>query len=107
MIVDSIAIRNVILPTLKFKPYGAIKLANTINKGFTIFGSTLGIGIEIWDSYTEEKKKHEFNKAINNIATYLVELRDAYYNLFNDSTRFIQTYYPDYYELINNIVRIA
>ena len=91
-----LAFRDMVLPSLKFKPYGAIKVADKISKGFSIFGAALGIGIEVWDGYSEMKKAEEFQKAIQNIAGQLEEQRQEYYELFNDNDRFIEKCVPEF-----------
>ena len=72
-----LAVRDMLLPSLKFKPYGAIKAAEKITKGFSTFGAALGIGLDVWDSYSDMKKKEEFQKAIENIVDQLEEQRQA------------------------------
>ncbi|NLM68130.1 MAG: labile enterotoxin output A, partial [Enterococcus sp.] len=47
-----LAARDFLMPTFKFKPWGAIKLADKLSKGFVVCGSLLGVGLEMWDSYS-------------------------------------------------------
>ena len=98
-----LAFRDMMLPSLKFKPYGAIKVADKITKGFSIFGAALGIGIEVWDSYSEMRKKEEFEKAVQNIVSQLEDQRQEYYDLFNDNDRFVERCVPAYSELASQI----
>ena len=98
-----LAVRDMLLPSLKFKPYGAIKAAEKITKGFSIFGAALGIGLDVWDSYSDMKKKEEFQKAIENIVSQLEEQRQEYYDLFNDNERFVERCVPEYSQLEKQI----
>lgn len=98
-----LAVRDMLLPSLKFKPYGAIKVADKLTKGFSIFGAALGIGLEVWDSYSDMKKEEEFQKAILNITSQLEEQRQEYYDLFNDNDRFIEKCVPEYSQLADQI----
>lgn len=98
-----LAFRDLLLPSLKFKPYGAIKVADKITKGFSIFGAALGIGLDVWDSYSDMKKKEEFEKAIQNIVSQLEEQRQEYYELFNDNDRFVEKCVPEFGQLEDQI----
>jgi len=98
-----LAVRDLLLPSLKFKPYGAIKVADKITKGFSIFGAALGIGLEVWDSYSDMRKKEEFERAIQNIVGQLEDQRQEYYELFNDNDRFVERCVPAYSELAGQI----
>ncbi|GAA7208742.1 hypothetical protein HpBGD72_13570 [Helicobacter pylori] len=42
----------------KFKPWGAVKLAGSINKGLPL----ISIAFELWDSYNKYQKQEEFEK---------------------------------------------
>src|SRR5699024_1146667 len=59
-----LGMRDLVFPNFKFKPWGAIKVADGLNKGIPFVGAALGIGIELWDSYSDRKKQKEFKKVI-------------------------------------------
>ncbi|STP04069.1 dynamin family protein [Helicobacter acinonychis] len=44
---------------LKFKPWGTVKLVGNINKALPL----IGIAFEVWDSWREQQKIKEFEKA--------------------------------------------
>jgi hypothetical protein len=98
-----LAFRDMVLPSFKFKPYGAKKVAENITKGFSIFGAALDIGLEVWDGYSEMKKAEEFQKAIQNIVGQLEEQRQEYYDLFNDNDRFAERCVPAFSQLSDQI----
>ncbi|OON94254.1 MAG: hypothetical protein ATN32_08330 [Candidatus Epulonipiscium fishelsonii] len=52
---------------LKFKPWGAIKLADSLSKGFSIFGAVIGFGIEAYDSYKQAEAENNLRKAKKDI----------------------------------------
>ena len=45
---------------LKFKPWGATKLANGLNGALSV----LGLALEAWDSWKEEERKRKFQEAM-------------------------------------------
>ena len=98
-----LAARDILLPSFRFKPYGAMKVADKITKGFSIFGAALGIGLEVWDSYSDLKKKEEFQKAIQNLVSKLESHRQEYYDLFIDNDKFVGRCVPAFRELAEQI----
>ncbi|MBK6851955.1 MAG: 50S ribosome-binding GTPase [Burkholderiales bacterium] len=48
---------------LKFKPWGATKLANGLGSALAVFG----IALEAWDSYKERERQAKFAEAINSM----------------------------------------
>lgn len=98
--------RNMLLPSFKFKPWGAIKLAENLSKGVLVFGAVLGIGIEIWDSYSKAKKEAEFNKAKEKIIENLSKQRKDYIEFINDSKKFIEEYFPQFINLKNSVLEM-
>lgn len=82
---------------LKFKPYGAIKLADKLNGAFAF----LGVGMELYDSYkqTELQKKLEssMNQFIKNLKTQEAELLKLI-----DSEKFVPMFFKGYVNLENS-----
>ena len=98
-----LAIRDVLMPAIKFKPWGAVKLAANLNKAMPIIGSVIGIGMEAWDSYSEAKKKQEFERGISEMVVKFEQQRKEYYEMLNNDQVFIQQFFPNYIELRNEI----
>jgi len=91
-----LAVRDVLFKNVKFKPWGAVKLAKNISKGISYFGAFLGIGLEVWDAYNEVKKKEEVEKAKAEMVANFEEQRKEYINLLNDDTKFAEQFFPGY-----------
>ncbi len=80
---------------LKFKPWGAVNLASSINKGLPF----IGIAFEAWDSYNKHKKQQEFEKAKEEMKSNFDGQKQEILALINDETRFKQTCFPMALEL--------
>jgi len=98
-----LAIRDIILPNLKFKPWGAVKLAKNINKGAMYLGSFLGIGIEVWDSISYAMKKERLERAKEDMRNNFNNQREEYLKLLNDNDQFTSLFFPEYYETVKQI----
>jgi len=101
-----LAARDFLMPTFKFKPWGAIKLADKLSKGFVVCGSLLGVGLEMWDSYSQVKQEKEFNKAKNEVVDSLNKQRKEYIDFINNTQDFIGQFFPSYFELHNRLVEM-
>lgn len=97
------AVRDVIMPSFKFKPWGAIKLADKLTKGCAIFGAVLGIGLDVWDSYSDMKKHEQLEKTKDEMVKNFNKQREEYIEFFNDDETFIGQFFPDYYNLTNQV----
>ncbi len=80
---------------LKFKPWGAVNLAGSINKGLPFIGLTF----EVWDSYNKYQKEQEFEKAKEEMKSNFEEAKEQMIEFINDETRFKQTCFPMALEL--------
>ncbi|WRG33493.1 50S ribosome-binding GTPase [Helicobacter pylori] len=80
---------------LKFKPWGTVKLAGSINKGLPL----IGLVIEVWDSYSKYQKQQEFEKAKREMESHFNNQKQEILALINDETRFKQTCFPSVFEL--------
>ncbi len=80
---------------LKFKPWGAVNLASSINKGLPL----IGIAFETWDSYNKYQKEQEFEKAKEEMKYHFDGQKQEILALINDETRFKQTCFPSALEL--------
>ncbi|MUU63320.1 LeoA/HP0731 family dynamin-like GTPase [Helicobacter pylori] len=80
---------------LKFKPWGAVKLAGNLNKALPL----IGLAFEAWDSYNKYQKQQEFEKAKEEMTSYFDGQKQEILALINDETRFKQTCFPMALEL--------
>ncbi len=80
---------------LKFKPWGAVNLAGSINKGLPF----IGLAFEMWDSWKESQKIEKFEKAKEEMESDFNNQKQEILDLINDETRFKQTCFPMALEL--------
>ena len=98
-----IAVRDMLKLPIKFKPWGAVKLANGFNKAIPIVGSVIGIGIDLWDSYSHMEKEAEFQQAIGKMVSDFENQRKEYIRFIDDEQKFIPKFFPNYVELLDHI----
>ncbi|GAA6898497.1 50S ribosome-binding GTPase [Helicobacter pylori] len=80
---------------LKFKPWGAVNLAGSINKGLPL----IGLAFEVWDSWKESQKIEKLEKAKREMESDFNNQKQEILALINDETRFKQTCFPSVFEL--------
>ncbi len=80
---------------LKFKPWGAVKLAGNVNKALPF----IGLAFEVWDSWKESQKIEKLEKAKEEMKTNFDNQKKEILDLINDETRFKQTCFPSALEL--------
>ncbi len=80
---------------LKFKPWGAVKLAGNINKALPL----IGLAFEAWDSYNKYQKQQKLEKAKEEMESHFDRQKQETLALINDETRFKQTCFPMALEL--------
>lgn len=80
---------------LKFKPWGAVNLAGSINKALPL----IGLAFEAWDSYNKYQKQQKFEKAKEEMKSDFDGQKKEILALINDETRFKQTCFPMALEL--------
>ncbi|MGL2906935.1 LeoA/HP0731 family dynamin-like GTPase [Helicobacter pylori] len=80
---------------LKFKPWGAVKLAGNLNKALLL----IGLAFEAWDSYNKSQKEQEFEKAKEEMKSNFDGQKQEILDLINDETKFKQTCFPSVFEL--------
>ena len=102
-----IAIRDFLNLSIKFKPWQAVKIANIINKGIPIIGAILGIGFELWDSYSKKKKEEEFLKAEKQMKEDFEKQRKEYKELIENAEEFDKNVFKNYFKLGNNITKLS
>ncbi|MGL2662318.1 LeoA/HP0731 family dynamin-like GTPase [Helicobacter pylori] len=80
---------------LKFKPWGAVKLASNLNKALPL----IGLAFEAWDSYNKYQKQQEFEKTKEEMKSHFDGQKQEILALINDETRFKQACFPSVFEL--------
>ncbi|WP_033747554.1 LeoA/HP0731 family dynamin-like GTPase [Helicobacter pylori] len=80
---------------LKFKPWGAVKLAGNLNKALPF----IGLAFEAWDSWNTHQKIQKFEKAKEEMKSDFDNQKKEILDLINDETRFKQTCFPIIFEL--------
>ncbi|ACJ07892.1 ATP/GTP binding protein [Helicobacter pylori P12] len=80
---------------LKFKPWGALKLAGNLNK----FLPLIGLAIEIGDSVMKLKKEKELEETKEKMKSSFEEAKEQMIEFINDETKFKQTCFPNALEL--------
>ncbi|MCQ2651092.1 50S ribosome-binding GTPase [Helicobacter pylori] len=75
---------------LKFKPWGAVNLAGSINKALPL----IGLVFEAWDSWKESQKIEKLEKAKGEMKSNFDGQKQEILALINDETRFKQTCFP-------------
>ncbi len=80
---------------LKFKPWGAVKLAGNINKALPF----IGLAFEVWDSWKESQKIEKLEKAKREMESDFNNQKQEILDLINDETRFKQTCFSNALEL--------
>ncbi|WQS36443.1 50S ribosome-binding GTPase [Helicobacter pylori] len=80
---------------LKFKPWGAVKLAGNLNKALPL----IGLAFEAWDSYNKYQKQQKLDKAKGEMKSHFDRQKQEILDLINDETRFKQTCFPMALEL--------
>ncbi len=86
----------------KFKPWGAVNLAGSINKGLPL----IGIAFEVWDSWKESQKIEKLEKAKEEMKSNFDNQKQEILDLINDETRFKQTCFPMALELEKSLQEI-
>ncbi|WQW78821.1 labile enterotoxin output A [Helicobacter pylori] len=75
---------------LKFKPWGAVRLASNLNKALPL----IGLAFEVWDSWKESQKIEKLEKAKGEMTSHFDNQKQEILDLINDETRFKQTCFP-------------
>ncbi|GAA7135719.1 50S ribosome-binding GTPase [Helicobacter pylori] len=80
---------------LKFKPWGAVNLAGSINKGLPL----IGLVIEVWDSWKESQKIEKLEKAKEKMKSHFDGQKQEILDFINDETKFKQACFPSVFDL--------
>ncbi|GAA8651248.1 50S ribosome-binding GTPase [Helicobacter pylori] len=87
---------------LKFKPWGAVKLAGNLNKALPF----IGIAFEAWDFYNEYQKEQKLEEAKEEMVSYFDNQKKEILDFINDETRFKQTCFLSALELEKSLQEI-
>lgn len=98
-----LAARDIIMPTMKFKPWGALKFAENATKGLTYFGAALGVGLDILDEYQAVQAQKAFETEVEDTVGKLEKQRREYLTLINDQQKFVDQFFPSYVELAKQV----
>lgn len=96
-------IRNEFLKNIKFKPWGATKLASNITKWAGRIGSGLTVFLEVRDWYLNFKRNKELGKLKENIKNVLNEIFKTVMESFNDENSFYSNYAPSYIDMCKQL----
>ncbi|MCQ2652339.1 dynamin family protein [Helicobacter pylori] len=80
---------------LKFKPWGAVNLAGSINKGLPF----IGLAFEVWDSWKESQKIEKLEKTKEEMKSNFDNQKQEILDLINDETKFKQACFPSVFDL--------
>lgn len=98
-----LAARDFIMPSFKFKPWQAVKIAKGANTFFAVAGAGLGIAIDLWDSWSELKQQKEFARGIIEWVESFNKQRKEYLEFIDNQNTFITQFFPSYQELQDRI----
>ncbi|WRB90520.1 50S ribosome-binding GTPase [Helicobacter pylori] len=87
---------------LKFKPWGAVNLAGSINKGLPF----IGFVFEAWDSWNKYQKEQKLEEAKKEMVSNFDNQKKEILDLINDETRFKQTCFSSALELEKSLQEI-
>ncbi len=100
------AARDIVFPALKFKPWGAMKLAGNLeglSKGLPIVGQVIGIGVDVWGQIDDARKQQEFNDAVMQMKSNFEKQRAEYLEMVSDSPAFIKNFFPHFLDLESDV----
>lgn len=87
---------------LKFKPWGAVNLANGLNGVLIV----LGFALEAWDTYEKIQRQKALQKAKEDLADKFNQQRNELVDLIN-SDDFVARFFPDYGVLCSEAADVA
>jgi GTP-binding protein EngB required for normal cell division len=86
---------------LKFKPWGAVKLAKGANGALAF----IGVAYELWNSWDEYKREENFRKAIAQMVENFEKQRKELLDLIN-ADQFTEQFFGNFLELKSRILRL-
>ena len=92
-------VRDALFSSHKFKPWGAIKLANNITKWLGRIGFALSVATEIWEWVSERKNEQKLAKSKEDIKNAIKELIKEVYGYFVNDEAYYKNIAPSYIEM--------
>lgn len=92
-------VRDALFSSHKFKPWGAIKLANNITKWLGRIGFALSVATEIWEWISERKNEQKLAKSKEDIKNAIKELIKEVYRYFDNDEEYYKNFAPSYIEM--------
>lgn len=92
-------VRDALFSSHKFKPWGAIKLANNITKWLGRIGFALSVATEIWEWVSERKNEQKLAKSKEDIKNAIKELIKEVYVYFDNDEEYYKNFAPSYIEM--------
>lgn len=93
------AIRDAIASGCKFKPWGAIKIANKVNKVMPWIGAGLEAIVAAVQTYKERKKQREFEEMKTIIKAEVKKIIKEVFDTFKTNQEYYQNYAPSFLQL--------
>ena len=93
------AIRDVIASSYKFKPWGAIKLANKVNKAMPWIGAGIETITSVVQTHKERKRQREFDEMKTMIKDELKRIIKYVFDTFKTDEEYYQNFAPSYLQL--------
>lgn len=98
-----LAIRDLFFQSVKFKPYGAIKLGTNISKGLGLAGLGIQIATTIYDIWKQHKLQEELAKVKNELTKEINRIFAELEKSFSDDDIFYKNYAPQYFEIAQQV----
>lgn len=98
-----LAIRDMFFKSVKFKPYGAIKLGAKISKGLSVAGTIIQIGTTIYEIRKQHKMQEELADVKNNLKNEINRIFADLEKSFINEDVFYKNYAPQYLELAQQV----
>lgn len=88
---------------IKFKPWGAVKLANFAGKTLPVVGAAVSLVADVAGIIMNKANEEKFRKAQLNLKQGIQDAFKDIYLQLNDESIFFQTFAPQVYEIENQI----
>lgn len=98
-----LAIRDLFFQSVKFKPYGAIKLGANISKVLGLAGLGIQIGTTIYDIWKQHKLQEELAKVKDDLKKEINRIFAELEKSFSNDDIFFKNYAPQYFEIAQQV----
>ncbi len=98
-----LAIRDLFFQSVKFKPYGAIKLGANISKGLGLAGLGIQIATTIYDIWKQHKLQEDLAKVKDELTKEINRIFAELEKSFSDDDIFYKNYAPQYFEIAQQV----